>query len=79
MEKYNIPTVEEMCLDYGIRNEIDGTPLGVEAITDLIKLHVQAALQSASYKATLGYDTYGNLYFVDRKSILDAYPLTNIK
>ena len=43
------------------------------------KKHVEAALQKAAYQATLGYDDFGKMYFVDRKSILDAYPLENIK
>lgn len=60
------PTAEEFY------NE-DLTPL--QNMIEFAKMHVQAALQSASENAMGVHCTD----YVDPDSILDAYPLTNIK
>lgn len=47
---------------------------------EFAKLHVQAALEEASEKATLNVSTNDwQQKFVDKDSILNAYPLKNIK
>lgn len=52
---------------------------------DLCKLHVEAALKSAAKNGKLKYKArkQGNWVmadaYLDKKSILDAYPLTNIE
>ena len=52
----------------------------IEACTIFAKLHVEAALKSASEKA-LVTETFGGMSIsvVNKNSILNAYPLDNIK
>lgn len=53
-----------------------------ERIIEFAKFHVEAALKAASNKATTNSEyigSYGEGLDVDKKSILNAYPLTNIK
>ncbi len=45
---------------------------------EFVKLHVEAALKEASEKAIIDYDI-GGYSFVSKQSILNSYPLTNIK
>jgi hypothetical protein len=51
------------------------------AMIEFAKLHVEAALKEASEKAN--YNTYGHEHieevWIDKDSILNSYPLTNIK
>lgn len=55
-----IPTIEEWCMEWGIRNEIDGSPIHQTAIRELIKLHVKEALKQASENVLLEKDyNYG--------------------
>jgi predicted AAA+ superfamily ATPase len=49
------------------------------AMVEFAKLHVEAALKEASEKATVYADEGGYSEFVDEQSILNAYPLDNIK
>ena len=44
---------------------------------EFAKLHVKAALETASLNGEVGYD--GVTPEIDKESILSAYPLTNIK
>ena len=44
---------------------------------EFAKLHVQAALKEAAEKAVTE-EVWGD-YYVDKNSILNSYPLTNIK
>ena len=56
---------------------------------EFAKLHVEAALKEASEKAVTDYEHAGETgefndisiydYFVDKNSILNAYPLENVK
>lgn len=56
---------------------------------EFAKLHVEEALKEASEKAVTDYEYAGETgefddisvydYFVDKKSILNAYPLENVK
>jgi len=60
-----------------------------EAMIEFAKLHVEEALKEASEKAKTDYEYLGESgefedipvyeYFVDKDSILNAYPLENIK
>ena len=59
----------------GVFNEVDI----VQAMIEFAKLHVEAALKAASENAQTECDEGGELGFVNRETILDAYPLTNIK
>jgi hypothetical protein len=44
---------------------------------EFAKLHVEAALKEAAEKA-ITEEVWGD-YYVDKKSILNSYPLTSIK
>ena len=46
---------------------------------EFAKFHVEAALKEASKKALADFDEGGATGFVDEESILNSYPLTNIK
>jgi hypothetical protein len=59
----------------GVFNEVDI----VQAMIEFAKLHVKAALKAASKNAQTECDEGGELGFVNKETILDAYPLTNIK
>jgi hypothetical protein len=51
----------------------------IDIIKNQNKLHVEAALKAASEKALADFDEGGATGFVDEESILNAYPLINIK
>ena len=56
--KNNIPTAEEILMDYGIRNPNDGTVIGAEAMIEFAKLHVEKIKdlqQSKYYAGETGY------------------------
>lgn len=70
-----LPTAEEFLYENDMRK------LTTTAMIEFAKLHVEAALKAASEDAE-GVDEDG--YYVpnssiDKQSILQAYPLTNIK
>lgn len=46
---------------------------------EFAKLHVEAALKEASENAEMNLIKYTDDYEIDRYSILNAYPLENIK
>ena len=77
MEK--IPTAKEF-IDMNSQN---GSLIDLEKIMiEFAKLHVEMALKEASENAELKYrinDISCNDKILDKKSILNAYPLTNIK
>ena len=60
---------------------LSGEPLHqdvvIEAMIEFTKYHVELALKVASEKANLTDN--GRFPFVDKESILNAYPLENIK
>ena len=72
-----IPTAEETY------NKITGCIINHKdvkgAMIEFAKLHVEAALKAASEKALVYADEGGYSEFVDEDSILNAYPLENIK
>lgn len=70
-----IPTAEEFLNNIGQGN------FSEQDLIEFTKLHVEAALKEASEKAELEGDE-GSVFdyiSVDKYSILNAYPLTNIK
>jgi hypothetical protein len=77
--KNNIPTVEEF-----IEQTYSFVPFELDQITELMrefaKIHVEAALKEASEKAEITYTVEKTWDFteVDKDSILNSYPLTNI-
>ena len=73
-----------------LKNDPDLIPYLIEEINNRTKLHVQDALKEAAEKATatieVEYDDQPSSSFppseyavVDKQSILNAYPATNIK
>lgn len=83
----NIPTAEEMhekwfaeasiCFVSGIA--YDGPDLLAKYFQDFAKLHVKAALEAAAKNADMReYGEYGATC-IDRDTILNAYPESNIK
>lgn len=79
MEK--IPTAEEFYGEYCNKRNRTGSLTGTERselLTEFAKLHVEAALKEASEKAICIEYMVGE-YEVDKDSILNAYPLNNIK
>lgn len=75
METNKIPTAEEFALDHEIGNtkriSIEDAK---EVMIEFAKLHVKAALESASEKAMVHYE--GD---INREQILNSYNYDNIK
>lgn len=71
-----IPTAEEFLLKY-VKNP-DLTSNFKNIIVEFAKLHVEQALKEASEEAYVEVLDY-NDYEVNKDSILNAYPLENIK
>ncbi len=82
--KNNIPTAEEFLKDLQHEYEETGEYKMYFAIDipnklkEFAKLHVEAALKEASENVIIDYDI-GGYSFVSKQSILNSYPLTNIK
>ena len=74
-----IPTAEEICNKqfFGFKGELW---VGVhKAMIEFAKLHVEAALKEANRKVIVTYYYDEGGIRVNKDSILNAYPLTNIK
>lgn len=88
-EKENkVPTSEEILkLHYNMDRDEDGHPVyydwsAKDAMIAFARLHVEAALEAASEKATQNYseeNVLGESYTINKDSILNAYPLENVK
>jgi len=77
----NIPTADEFLRQ---KPFINGMKRGDQqvAMIEFAKLHVQAALKAADDKAdvtVIDVDMTGTIWGVDSDTILNAYPLENIK
>ena len=73
MEK--IPTAEEFWIAFQ-----DSSSFTVpEAMIEFAKLHVEAALKGASATDLVSGRSYEHRTEYDKDSILNSYPLTNIK
>jgi hypothetical protein len=64
----------------------DPTSTSTEMMIEFAKLHVNEALEIASESAEVDIEyenpvnpSFGHFHVVDKGSIFDAYPLTNIK
>lgn len=86
MENPNIPTAEEFLsknIDYVL--EKDCKEDVEHAMIEFAKLHVEAALKAGAENAKITYEYEGNtgseypFEYVDKDSILNAYPPANIK
>jgi hypothetical protein len=81
----DLPTAEEFIEQYlrGDRvhddiNKVVDEEEAIEAMIEFAKLHVEKALKNASEDVEL--ETYGNFgNSVNKDSILNSYPLENIK
>lgn len=78
-----IPTAEEFVMrgHLWVGDDKDVDDLAKSHI-EFAKLHVKAALKEASEKASTTYSEellLGEVYNIDKDSILNAYPLENIK
>lgn len=79
----NIPTAENFLIindDKDFRLSMSGRYVS-EMMIEFAKLHVEAALKAASENGQAKYDYTFEMYIsdVDKDSILNSYPLTNIK
>ena len=82
-----IPTAKEFLKqvspndEFGLRINLGNSKKHIhEIMRRFAKLHVEAALKEASENADTIYRGYNfGDYIVDKESILNAYPLTNIK
>lgn len=80
-----IPTAEEVLkLHYNMDRDEDGHPVYYEwsakdAMIAFAKLHVEAALKEASEDVDTEILCQHGYGMVDKNSILNAYPLENIK
>jgi hypothetical protein len=90
----DLPTAEELFKKYSWTAKLDGETLKVvdrqdflKAIKLYAKLHVEAALKEASENATvtpidheeISEGSFRPIWGVDDDSILNSYPLNNIK
>ena len=72
-----IPTVEEFLKGRPWKNGMNLQERIHESMIEFAKLHVKEALQKAYENADLEY--YGDEVCYNKDSILNAYPLENIK
>lgn len=83
METSKIPTAEEIVKSKFKDSFLDFEylDLHVEAMEEFARLHVTAALEAAAEKAETERGYLNNLPVINvvKKSILNAYPLDNIK
>ena len=73
----NIPTAKEF-----LSENFEGSAINPQILIEFAKLHVQAALEAAYYNSdvkVIDADMTGVIYGVDSETILNAYPLENIK
>lgn len=81
MEK--LPTAEELLKlkeTFDINHPTVSISDAIEAMIEFAKLHIEAALKAASEKSTIIRDEeFYTISYIDKNSILNAYPLTNIQ
>lgn len=84
----NIPTAEEFIISTKLVVKFDNTQGCIleeelpSLFIEFAKLHVQAALKAADDNAdvtVIDVDMTGTIWGVDSETILNAYPLKNIK
>ena len=69
-----LPTAETFIQQFAAKYKEDGKPVISTMLIEFAKLHVEAALQAAE-EIAIEFDSEGNY----DNSILDAYPLNQIK
>jgi len=74
-----IPTAKEFIENYIEENNHDSNIDVEDALIEFAKLHVGAALEEASKKAHIQIDEHDLSCSVDKSSILNAYPPSNIE
>jgi|Laugresu1bdmlbsd_1035121.scaffolds.fasta_scaffold04663_3 hypothetical protein len=78
-----IPTAKSFYQNYIEENNHDSHVDIEEMLIEFAKLHVEQALKEASEKGEIGDGDFisdGHYEkFIDKESILNSYPLTNIK
>jgi hypothetical protein len=75
----NIPTAKQYLLDKGFKGHAEHSA-AKQWMIEFAKLHVTAALKAASEKANIIQHNYFNTPCeIDEDSILNTYPLENIK
>ena len=90
MEKTAVEFLEQYLRGDRVHDDIDRVvdeDNAIEAMIEFAKFHVEAALEGASKAATINKNRgqvtgreFGNVtYSVNQPSILNAYPLDNIK
>ena len=78
-ESFKDKISEKIYLELHVTGRVNGTEQNYpEMMIEFAKLHVEAALKEASEEAYVEVLDY-NDYEVNKQSILDAYPLENIK
>ena len=79
----NVPTAEKLYKDTKINPNLDLFSDDVKHLVELMKefakLHVEAALKEASATDIVSGRSYKHRTEDDKDSILNSYPLTNIK
>lgn len=84
----NVPTAKEFIISTKLLVKFDNTQGCIleeelpSLFIEFAKLHVQAALEAAYYNSdvkVIDADMTGVIYGVDSETILNAYPLENIK
>ena len=78
MSNTKIPTAEEFLENYDDLRP-DETYRVLHIMQEFAKLHVQAALEAAAKNAEIEHGYHSGDAFIASSSILNAYPLTNIK
>ena len=71
-----VPTAKEL-FDKVISENDEAT--STEMMIEFAKMHVEAALEAASKKAHIQMDEHDLSCSVNKSSVLNAYPLDNIK
>lgn len=90
MENEEIKSAKEFLLDkFGNTNDIELLEKVSETLIEFTKLHVQKALKEASIKvktkttlskkSRAGYSSSSSFESIDKNSIINSYPLKNIK
>ena len=72
--------------DHCKSNGFDESEIGYDGLIQFCSIfYVQRALEAAAYNAKIGFEYSGNTgseycdEYIDKQSILDAYPYSNIK
>lgn len=86
MADNTIPTIENFIREKvyitqdGAEDIHDSLSKVCDAVTSIVELHVTAALKAAAKNALIEHDHFDDMApYVSKSSILNSYPLENIK